>query len=80
MMGDAVVIKPYVTGKATACGPNLKIGVYHSLLYVGGVYYRYDPRLKRLRNTIESPYIPNSNVDGKTLVNSGAALRLVKIF
>ena len=80
MMGDAVVIEYMSPARQLSCDPNLKIGVYHSLLYVGGIYYRYDPRLKRLKNTIDSPYIPGSQVGGKSLVNWVLALRLGQIF
>ena len=71
-MGEAVVIDYMSSSRSSNCDPSKKIGTYHSLLLVNNIYYRYDPRLKRLKNTVESPYVPESITKKKSYVNSAS--------
>ena len=71
-MGDAVIIDYMSPSRSSMCDPSKKIGTYHSLLLVNNIYYRYDPRLKRLKNTIESPFVPELSKNKKSYVNTAS--------
>jgi uncharacterized protein (DUF1800 family)/uncharacterized protein (DUF1501 family) len=53
--GEAVVLSGMNQARADSCDITKKIGHY-SFMSVGGMYYRFDPREKKLANTVDDPY------------------------
>jgi len=55
--GDAIVIKSL----SASCDISKRVGAY-VYMSVAGVYYRFDPRVKRGKNTIADPHVPAESV------------------